>query len=177
MPTSSDQEAVAAAVRETEIALPPSLKHQVLPHWEREHLGKPDLLEKADPGIKMYRVRLLPAGRPRQPGQFWDASWCFYEIGAGRLLNPAFRWQVQFFMACNNKNCGKGRYIAAVKDILQAAGLKRPDAQYRFDHKKDFALLTISGRELNATNMGRDMAWIISETLPAFRQIPDLRQS
>lgn len=167
MPNTFDREAVFKAARIALTALPTNLAGSVKLAAD----GEPELLEKADPGKKFYRIRILPAGSRRHPRKFWDASWCFYEVGAGRFPEPLNRWEVQFFMACNNRNCGKGGYTDGVRQILESVSTKRPEVLYRFDPAKQFAFLTISGRELNPETMGKSMAWIIGETLLRFREL------
>lgn len=167
MPNIFDRNAVFEAARITLTALPTNRAGSVVTAGD----GDPELLEKRDPGKKIYRIRILPTDRPRRPKGFWDASWRFYEIGAGRFPNPMTRWEVQFFMACNNQKCGKGRYTDGVRQILDSVSTKRSEVRYRFDSVKQFAFLTISGRELNPDTMGESMAWIIGETLPRFREL------
>src|ERR1051325_8250643 len=87
-----------------------------------KHQADPSPVERRDKGIDQWRIRLLPTRREMQPVKFWSSSWCFYEIAVGRLGAPFARsdiGQVQFFQASNNSQCGNGKYLEAVKQVLE----------------------------------------------------------
>lgn len=155
------------AARVVPMHLEPSVKGRVA------LLGIPDYLNKADPGKSVYRAQFLPTARPRRPRGFWDASWCFYEITVGTYLFQAHVWEAQFFMATRNKKCGSGKYADQVRAILDGAAKRIAGSRSDFDAQKQFAFLTIVGRETSPVSAGKALAWIISETLPRLELIPE----
>ncbi|MCL4784606.1 MAG: hypothetical protein KJZ70_16345 [Bryobacterales bacterium] len=137
--------------------------------------GKPERVIQTDNGINHVRVGLAPDMRPRRPRGFWDAEWCFYEIGVGKYSKPG-RSKVQFFMAGNNANCGSGAHNSAVHAILQKVASKRTDTAYHpIRGPKEYAWLEIHNQNAvpDPVKMAYDLVWIIAATYHDFLRLPD----
>jgi hypothetical protein len=172
IPNLQNEKAVLAALTATFRNLPPGLKDSIEPQWKRGAANQPEWVSRPQKGPHHHRIRLMPPGRPRRPLDFWDGIICFYELGIGTYGGRTGS-QVQFLMGGNQEKCGGGRHNRAVDAILRGAAAERSDFGYKPISAEPYASFVKSSPSIDPEQMGRDMAWLIAETLPAFLGLPD----
>lgn len=142
-------------------------KNLVLPR------GDPAPLKKQDTNI--LRLRVLPVRKV--PEGFWNASWCFYEVGLGVYSGKLTVGGVMFVQFPFQTACGNSRYWRPVISILQklqqaspvfeltcASDNQRSTLFQRAYRNKDFPFFPVK-------QAAQDLAWLIQETLPTFEAI------
>lgn len=137
--------------------------------------GVPDRVNQPANGVDHWRVRLVPDMRPRKPAKFWNAHWCFYEIGVGSYPHGGCS-NVQFFMAANRGDCGGGAHVNGVNRILERVARKRSDIEFNpIQGSREYSWLGIPGNLAipDPVKMAYDIVWIIAETLESFLKLPD----
>ena len=167
-----NEKAVLAALASTFRNLPEGLKNSIEPQWKRSAPNQPEWVSRPENGPHHHRVRLMPPGRPRRPLDFWDGIICFYELGIGNYGGRDGS-QVQFLMGGNQAKCGDKRHNSGVDAILRVAAAKRADFRYKPIAVNKYVSFVKFSPSTDPEHMGRDMAWLIAETLPKFLGLPD----
>ncbi|MDB6126033.1 MAG: hypothetical protein JWQ71_5026 [Pedosphaera sp.] len=126
-------------------------------------------------GTDIMRLRILP--KNRQPPNFWNSTWCFYEIGVGsyeRGPNEGLNLgAVSFVQFSDNEKCGGGIYRNRVLRILNQLAFQRKN-DFQVQDEKSIILYrrySISHRLFPHTLAGQDLAWLITESLPLFASL------
>lgn len=135
-----------------------------------------DRRQQEDAVFGWWGTELLP--RHKFPVGFWSSTWCFYEIGVGRhhklfLGESLFHWQVQFLHTPNTRQCSKNSYREGVRHVFTQVAAQRP-REFRFkDCDSSWVYLQLVRRYYVSSSPpftpelgGRDLAWLINETLP-----------
>lgn len=126
----------------------------------------------------LFRLRILP--RKKQPKNFWSSTWCFYEIVVGSSsprdgsgLNVG---SVHFIQFVNQKACGGGHYTVPTLEIFKKVQVAH--GQFRLNPPGADRVFTafvrrypISFRAFPIDEAANDLALMIAETLPKFRQL------
>lgn len=172
-PNLQNEKLVLTALATTFRNLPPGLKDAIEPQWKRGAANRPEWVSRPKKGPHHHRIRLMPPGRPRRPLDFWDGVICFYELGIGNYGGRDGS-QVQFLMGGDQKKCGDGRHNSAVDAILLVAAAKRGDFRYKPISVNSYVSFVKFSPSTDPEQLGRDMAWLIAETLPSFLGLPDL---
>jgi len=153
---------------------------RLLPKNLAENLAVP----KADPapfqksGNDFVRLRVLP--RQKTPQNFWNSSWCFYEIAVGNYSAGLTVGGVAFIQFPNQKACGEGRYLQPVLAILEKLRAERDNEFELCAASPGLSAATGFSRRYFAREFpffppavaGRDLAWLIQNTLPLFETLP-----
>lgn len=145
--------------------LSPTLAANLTPHSS-------DPAPSKKKGTDVMRLRILP--KNRRPSNFWNGTWCFYEIGVGsyeRGANEGLNLGgVSFVQFSDNEKCGGGFYRNSVLQILNQLALQRKN-DFRVQDEKSVILYRrygITHRVFPYKIAGEDLAWLITESLPIF---------
>lgn len=139
---------------------------------------------KADPapfkksGNDFVRLRVLP--RQKTPLNFWNSSWCFYEIAVGNYGGGFTVGGVAFIQFPNQKVCGEGRYLQPVLAVLEKLRAERAAEFELCAASPGLSAVTGFSRRYFVREFpvfppavaGRDLAWLIHKTLPQFEALP-----
>ena len=152
---------------------------RLLPKSLAENLAIP----QADPapfkksGNDFVRLRVLP--RQKNPLNFWNSSWCFYEIAVGKYGDGLTVGGVAFIQFPKQKACGDGRFLQPVLAILVKL---RPECVSGFElcaASPGLSAVTGFSRRYFAREFpffppavaGRDLDWLIQKTLLKFEAL------
>ena len=140
------------------------------------------LCKKPTRNLEIIQIKLLPKVRERAPKSFWSTAWCFYQIAHGHGADNLELGSVFFCHFANNARCCSGHYAKPVEAILKQTRAKRPKAWLTITPEttdEEFLGLKRAYRigpykEFPAEEAGRDLAWMIEETLPQFLNLDSL---